>query len=191
MTNGLSRHNILLIIQWAKSFFHIIFLLQICLGDTIEVLVYNKLGSDELTFHWHGIRQKDSNHMDGVPMITQCPILPFSGFRYKIHPDSAGTYFYHAHSGITLIFLLSFLFISSPSYLEIFTNARDITYNMQHTNIEHISDITTFSFYIEHVCRFLFFCFIVSNISYSPCKRANGRGGRVIRSPNTKREEIQ
>ncbi|XP_026831051.1 uncharacterized protein LOC105279193 isoform X2 [Ooceraea biroi] len=72
--------------------------IQICLGDTIEVLVYNKLGSHELTFHWHGIRQKDSNYMDGVPMITQCPILPFSGFRYKIHPDSAGTYFYHAHS---------------------------------------------------------------------------------------------
>ncbi|XP_011694706.1 PREDICTED: laccase-4 [Wasmannia auropunctata] len=72
--------------------------IQICLGDTIQVLVYNKLGSDELTFHWHGIRQKDSNHMDGVPMITQCPILPFGGFRYKITPESAGTYFYHAHS---------------------------------------------------------------------------------------------
>ncbi|XP_071645358.1 uncharacterized protein [Temnothorax longispinosus] len=36
--------------------------------------------------------------MDGVPMITQCPILPFGGFRYKITPESAGTYFYHAHS---------------------------------------------------------------------------------------------
>ncbi|CAL1689104.1 unnamed protein product [Lasius platythorax] len=72
--------------------------IQICLGDTIEVLVYNKLRSDELTFHWHGIRQKDLNYMDGVPMITQCPILPFNGFRYKINPESAGTYFYHAHS---------------------------------------------------------------------------------------------
>ncbi|KAG5345213.1 LAC1 protein, partial [Acromyrmex charruanus] len=72
--------------------------IQICLGDTIEVLVYNKLGSDELAFHWHGIRQKDSNYMDGVPMITQCSILPFGGFRYKIIPESTGTYFYHAHS---------------------------------------------------------------------------------------------
>ncbi|KYN02752.1 Laccase-1 [Cyphomyrmex costatus] len=36
--------------------------------------------------------------MDGVPMITQCPILPFGGFRYKIIPESTGTYFYHAHS---------------------------------------------------------------------------------------------
>ncbi|XP_020278934.1 laccase-4-like isoform X2 [Pseudomyrmex gracilis] len=72
--------------------------IEICLGDTLEVLVYNKLGSDELAFHWHGIRQKGSNHMDGVPMITQCPILPFTGFRYTINPDSTGTYFYHAHS---------------------------------------------------------------------------------------------
>ncbi|XP_070159021.1 uncharacterized protein [Polyergus mexicanus] len=72
--------------------------IQICLGDTIEVLVYNKLKSDELTFHWHGIRQKDFNYMDGVPMITQCPILPYNGFRYKINPESTGTYFYHAHS---------------------------------------------------------------------------------------------
>ncbi|XP_024876428.1 uncharacterized protein LOC112457522 [Temnothorax curvispinosus] len=72
--------------------------IQVCLGDTIEVLVYNKFGSDELALHWHGIRQKDSNYMDGVPMITQCPILPFGGFRYKITPESAGTYFYHAHS---------------------------------------------------------------------------------------------
>jgi FtsP/CotA-like multicopper oxidase with cupredoxin domain len=55
--------------------------------------------------------------MDGVPMITQCPILPFSGFRYKIHPDNAGTYFYHAHSGIfATVFLL---FILSPDFLNI------------------------------------------------------------------------
>ncbi|XP_025159516.1 laccase-1 isoform X2 [Harpegnathos saltator] len=72
--------------------------IQVCLDDTIEVVVHNKLGSDELAVHWHGIRQKGFNHMDGVPMITQCPILPFSGFRYKISPESAGTHFYHAHS---------------------------------------------------------------------------------------------
>ncbi|KAG7209096.1 hypothetical protein KM043_015243 [Ampulex compressa] len=72
--------------------------IQVCLGDTIEVLVHNRLGADELGFHWHGIRQNASAHMDGVPMVTQCPILPYGGFRYKIRPESAGTYFYHAHS---------------------------------------------------------------------------------------------
>lgn len=72
---------------------------QICLGDTIEVLLYNRLGSQELSLHWHGLQQKDSAHMDGVPMVTQCSILPFGGFRYKLKPDTTGTYFYYAHLG--------------------------------------------------------------------------------------------
>ncbi|XP_063983911.1 uncharacterized protein LOC135165982 isoform X2 [Diachasmimorpha longicaudata] len=36
--------------------------------------------------------------MDGVPMVTQCPILPFSSFRYHLKPSRPGTFFYHAHS---------------------------------------------------------------------------------------------
>ncbi|XP_043272598.1 putative laccase-9 isoform X2 [Venturia canescens] len=36
--------------------------------------------------------------MDGVPMISQCPILPYTNFRYEIMPESTGTHFYHAHS---------------------------------------------------------------------------------------------
>lgn len=71
--------------------------IEICLGDTLEVYLYNKLNF-EVSFHWHGLRQKGFVHMDGVPMVTQCPILPFSGFRYKMKPDTPGTYFYHAHS---------------------------------------------------------------------------------------------
>ncbi|OAD52061.1 Laccase-1 [Eufriesea mexicana] len=71
--------------------------IEVCLGDTIEVLLYNRLGSDELSFHWHGLPQKNSAHMDGVSMITQCSILPFGGFRYKLKPENVGTYIYYAH----------------------------------------------------------------------------------------------
>ncbi|KAF3424591.1 hypothetical protein E2986_12629 [Frieseomelitta varia] len=71
--------------------------IEVCLGDTIEVLLYNRLGSEELSFHWHGMRQKNSAHMDGVPMVTQCSILPFGGFRYKLKPENIGTYMYYAH----------------------------------------------------------------------------------------------
>ncbi|XP_012175905.2 laccase-3 [Bombus terrestris] len=71
--------------------------IEVCLGDTIEVILYNRLGSEELSFHWHGIRQRNSAHMDGVPMVTQCPILPFGGFRYKLKPENVGTYIYYAH----------------------------------------------------------------------------------------------
>ncbi|XP_046144231.1 laccase-14-like isoform X1 [Osmia bicornis bicornis] len=72
--------------------------IEICLGDTIEVLLYNRLGSEELSLHWHGLRQNGSAHMDGVPMVTQCSILPFGGFRYKIKPERIGSYIYYAHS---------------------------------------------------------------------------------------------
>ncbi|XP_076674764.1 uncharacterized protein LOC143372472 isoform X2 [Andrena cerasifolii] len=72
--------------------------IEVCLGDAIEVLLYNRLGSEELSLHWHGLQQKGSNHMDGVSMVTQCPILPFGGFRYKLKPESVGTYIYYAHS---------------------------------------------------------------------------------------------
>ncbi|XP_017796383.1 PREDICTED: laccase-4-like [Habropoda laboriosa] len=71
--------------------------IEVCLGDTIEVVLYNKLGSAELSFHWHGLRQKNSTHMDGVPMVTQCSILPFGGFQYKLKPESVGSYLYYAH----------------------------------------------------------------------------------------------
>ncbi|XP_053598789.1 uncharacterized protein LOC103578067 isoform X2 [Microplitis demolitor] len=72
--------------------------IEICLGDSVEIFVHNKLLSTEISFHWHGISQQGSSHMDGVAMITQCPILPFTSFRYDFKPDSNGTYFYHAHS---------------------------------------------------------------------------------------------
>lgn len=42
--------------------------------------------------------------MDGVPMVTQCPILPFGGFRYKLKPENVGTYIYYAHIGKHIIF---------------------------------------------------------------------------------------
>ncbi|XP_061929075.1 uncharacterized protein LOC108001913 isoform X2 [Apis cerana] len=71
--------------------------IEICVGDTIEILLYNRLGSEELSFHWHGLRQKNFAYMDGVPMVTQCSILPFGGFRYKLKPENVGTYIYYAH----------------------------------------------------------------------------------------------
>lgn len=37
--------------------------------------------------------------MDGVSMITQCPILPFTSYHYRIVPEHTGTFYYHTHSG--------------------------------------------------------------------------------------------
>lgn len=38
--------------------------------------------------------------MDGVPMVTQCPIFSGDTFRYVFHVRESGTQYYHAHSGL-------------------------------------------------------------------------------------------
>ncbi|XP_061164932.1 uncharacterized protein LOC133173878 [Saccostrea echinata] len=75
--------------------------IHICEGDTIVVNVHNKLeGSDGLSIHWHGLHQRNTPHMDGISMITQCAIPAHSSFQYKFKPDFPGTYFWHSHSGL-------------------------------------------------------------------------------------------
>ena len=58
--------------------------IQVCQGDIIDATVFNHLRNGESTsIHWHGQIQNGSNHMDGVGMITQCPILPHTSFQYR------------------------------------------------------------------------------------------------------------
>ncbi|KAF4520466.1 hypothetical protein B566_EDAN004717 [Ephemera danica] len=73
--------------------------IQVCKGDVIQVEVQNHLSAGATTIHWHGFHQKDSPYMDGVPFLTQCPILARNTFRYSMIADVAGTHFYHSHSG--------------------------------------------------------------------------------------------
>jgi FtsP/CotA-like multicopper oxidase with cupredoxin domain len=49
--------------------------------------------------HWHGIRQLNTQYMDGAPYVTQCPIPFGEKFRYAFHADDEGTHFYHSHAG--------------------------------------------------------------------------------------------
>lgn len=51
------------------------------------------------TIHWHGVLQHGTPWMDGVPMITQCPIQSPNMFRYAFVAHESGTKFYHSHSG--------------------------------------------------------------------------------------------
>ncbi|MEM1289511.1 MAG: multicopper oxidase family protein [Pseudomonadota bacterium] len=53
-------------------------------------------GIDEYTtMHWHGIRLP--NVMDGVPYLTQFPMIQGETFRYAFTPPDAGTFWYHPH----------------------------------------------------------------------------------------------
>ncbi|XP_071124881.1 uncharacterized protein [Mytilus edulis] len=75
--------------------------IHVCYNDTIVVNVHNKLeGSEGTSVHWHGIHQRESQFMDGVAMVTQCPILPYTSFQYKFKASTSGTHFWHAHSGL-------------------------------------------------------------------------------------------
>ena len=56
-----------------------------CEGDTVVVLVQNHLEDGSTTsMHWHGMHMRGTPYMDGMPLVTQCPIQPFELFRYVL-----------------------------------------------------------------------------------------------------------
>ncbi len=52
------------------------------------------------TIHWHGTHQMGTWKMDGVPGITQEPIMPGDTFTYKFKADRPGTLWYHCHVNV-------------------------------------------------------------------------------------------
>ncbi|GKV01174.1 hypothetical protein SLEP1_g13751 [Rubroshorea leprosula] len=69
-------------------------------GDTIVVELTNKLYTEGVVIHWHGIRQLGTPWADGTASISQCAINPGETFVYRFKVDKAGTYFYHGHFGM-------------------------------------------------------------------------------------------
>ncbi|RLM85626.1 hypothetical protein C2845_PM04G09870 [Panicum miliaceum] len=66
-------------------------------GDTVAVHVVNK-SPNNITIHWHGVRQWLNCWVDGVPVITQSPILPKHNFTYRFNVSGQeGTLWWHAH----------------------------------------------------------------------------------------------
>uniref|UniRef100_A0A1X7TWN3 Plastocyanin-like domain-containing protein n=1 Tax=Amphimedon queenslandica TaxID=400682 RepID=A0A1X7TWN3_AMPQE len=41
-------------------------------GQLVKVNVINRLASESVSVHWHGMHQRNSNWMDGVEHVTQC-----------------------------------------------------------------------------------------------------------------------
>ncbi|KAL5012009.1 hypothetical protein ScPMuIL_010560 [Solemya velum] len=72
-----------------------------CKMDTLVINVHNHMiGTEGVAIHWHGIHQRDYPHMDGVGMLTQCPIPSGASFQYRFPAVQSGTHFYHSHAGI-------------------------------------------------------------------------------------------
>ncbi|CAN6177779.1 unnamed protein product [Urochloa humidicola] len=69
-------------------------------GDIITVVVNNKLHTEGVVIHWHGIRQIGTPWADGTASISQCPINTGETFTYQFTADKPGTFFYHGHFGM-------------------------------------------------------------------------------------------
>lgn len=66
-------------------------------GDTAEIVVHNKL-KEGTSLHWHGLILP--NEYDGVPWLTQKPIMPGETFTYRFPIIQNGTHWYHSHAGL-------------------------------------------------------------------------------------------
>ena len=64
-------------------------------GDWLRVRFINHL-PEPSTIHWHGIRLP--LEMDGVPYLSQLPVLPGEHFDYRFRVPDAGSFWYHPHT---------------------------------------------------------------------------------------------
>jgi len=64
-------------------------------GEWLRVRFTNHL-PEPTTIHWHGIRLP--LNMDGVPYVSQLPVLPGESFDYRFQVPDAGSFWYHPHT---------------------------------------------------------------------------------------------
>ena len=69
-------------------------LIEVSQGATIVVNFTNQIELPT-SVHWHGLRL--DNRFDGVPGVTQDPVLPGETFEYTVYFPDAGIYWYHPH----------------------------------------------------------------------------------------------
>ncbi len=72
--------------------------LRVIEGDKVRAVFRNNL-HESTGIHFHG--QDVPNAMDGVPFVTQPPILPGESFTYEFTANPAGSHMYHSHHNAT------------------------------------------------------------------------------------------
>jgi FtsP/CotA-like multicopper oxidase with cupredoxin domain len=72
--------------------------LRVVEGDKIRATFRNNL-PESTGIHFHG--QDVPNAMDGVPFLTQDPILPGQSFTYEFTASPSGSHMYHSHHNAT------------------------------------------------------------------------------------------
>lgn len=69
-------------------------LMRVPQGAEVVILFTNNIDLPT-TVHWHGLRL--DNRFDGVPGVTQDPVMPGESFLYRVYFPDAGIYWYHPH----------------------------------------------------------------------------------------------
>lgn len=64
-------------------------------GDKVRVVCKNDMTSQSTSIHFHGVRVENKN--DGVPYITQDPIIPGGTHTYEFEARNPGSHMYHSH----------------------------------------------------------------------------------------------
>lgn len=85
--------------------------IQVTKGDRVRVILENRL-PEPTTVHWHGF--EIPVEMDGMPYISQKPILPGESFAYEFTLHQEGTFFYHSHGAMQEMMGMIGLFIMHP-----------------------------------------------------------------------------
>ena len=68
--------------------------IQVNQGDRVRVIFKNRL-PEPSSIHWHGF--EDHIGFDGMPGISQEPVMPGEQFIYEFNIHQHGTFFYHSH----------------------------------------------------------------------------------------------
>ncbi len=80
-------------------------------GDRVRIILDNHL-PEPTTMHWHGL--EIPIQMDGMPYISQQPIVSGGRFVYEFTLDQDGTFFYHSHGAMQEMIGMTGLFILHP-----------------------------------------------------------------------------
>lgn len=79
--------------------------------DLLQVTCINRM-SEPTTLHFHGLLQAQSLGSDGVPDVTQHPIMPNETYTYEILIGTqTGTFMYHGHVRFDIVYIHGALII--------------------------------------------------------------------------------
>ncbi|KAI8801782.1 ferro-O2-oxidoreductase [Cladochytrium replicatum] len=75
-------------------------LVEARVGDTLVIEVTNQLPDERVSLHWHGLAMRGANDMDGAEGVSNAAVPARGGVFVYEFPigDTAGTYWWHAHS---------------------------------------------------------------------------------------------